>query len=371
MIDIKQNILLSEYTTFAVGGPADFFVEVATTEDLAEALKFAHEHQLPVTVLGGGSNMVVSDAGIRGMVINVNLAGIEIVGENNELVKIKVAAGEQWDSFVQYAVSRGYWGVENLSHIPGKTGAIAVQNVGAYGQEASQVIDSVEAHPLNVGSTPLQVFRNADCEFAYRSSIFNTPGKNKYVITVITFSLSKLPAPNTSYGDVKKYFSDLGIETPSIEQIRTAIISIRDKKFPYPKEPRGGSSGSFFKAHTISEHEYDRLIQKVSATFGEQATEKLRQIKDRLVVPQGVKVPYGYLIELCGLKGKKFENVSVCETHAGVLLNTEGHAKAADVLGAFGAIRRTVYQKTGIILQNEPELVGFTEAELGTTFALE
>lgn len=369
-MDIQTNVPLAGHTTFKVGGLADFFAIARSREELTELLEYAHRQRLPVFILGGGSNVVVSDNGLRGLTIKMELTGIELVREEDDAVELRVAAGERWDDLVSFAVAHGFWGIENLSHIPGSTGAVAVQNVGAYGQEASQVVGTVEAVPMdNPSSTVL--FSRKDCRFSYRSSIFNSTSKNQFVITSITFRLSRTPIPNLRYGDVQKYFLDAGIPTPTIAQIREAIISIRDKKFPFPREAINGSAGSFFKAHTILEQDYARLIQKVAESFGAYASEKLIAIKDRLVVPQGVKVPYGYLIELCGLKGKQFGSVAVCNTHAGVLLNATGNATAVEVLETFRAVRMQVFEKTGVTLQNEPELVGFSAQELEYYFRLE
>ena len=375
-MQIQKQVQLAPYTTFGIGGPAEFFVSVQSIRELEEALYLAQSKDLPIFILGGGSNILVSDVGIRGLVIKIDSRGIEILEESSEVVKIKVAAGEPWDGVVKYVVDNGWWGIENLSHIPGNSGALAVQNVGAYGQEASQVVESVEVLDtrgilVSHKDSPCVTIGNSDCKFTYRSSIFNTTKKGKYVILSVTLKLSKNPKPNIKYGDVAKYFTEKKNDKPSLIDIRKAITEIRDRKFPYPENAVNGNSGSFFKAHTINEADYATLVKKVHDTFSGEAGETLQGMQSYLKVAQGVKVPYGYLIELCGFKGQSMGNVTVCQTHAGVLVNATGKALAKDVLEAFKTVRQTVYQKTGMTLLNEPELVGFVPEELAYYFQVE
>jgi len=188
-MEIKEQVLLAPYTTFKIGGPAKFFCVVNDQFDALQAYEFAKDKKLKTFVLGGGSNVLISDAGFDGLVMKVENRGIEIVKQDADFVWLKVASGEVWDEVVKFAVKNNWWGIENLSHIPGSTGAIAVQNVGAYGQEAKAVIESVtvfdrESHNIN------QILKQ-DCGFAYRQSIFNSTSRGKYIIFYITFKLTK------------------------------------------------------------------------------------------------------------------------------------------------------------------------------------
>lgn len=363
-MDIQENIQLAPYTTFKIGGRAEYFTHVASQQQLQEALSFAREKHLPVFVLGWGSNVLISEAGVKGLVIQVALNGKKVINDTPEYRDIEVAAGEGWSAFV--GEQSELWGIENLIHIPGSVGAVAVQNVGAYGQEASETIVKVTA--VNIATGEQEEFGKQDCNFSYRSSRFNSTDKGKFIITSIVFRLSKTLKPVLTYGDLT-YLGKTG-SVPTLAQIHQAVTEVRDKKFPYPHEAKNGNAGSFFKAHTISIPEFEELLEKVEANFGPEAVHKLHSIASRLKVAQGVKVPYGFLIECTGLKGKQFGNVAVCPTHAGVLLNATGTALSKEVLDLFSLVRRTVYQKTGVVLQNEPELVGFSDRELEDAFKL-
>lgn len=359
---IQQNIPLAPYTTFNIGGSAEYFVVVKNTDELQEALEFAKEKSLNVFVLGGGSNILISDAGIKGLVIHIEFRGISIVNETSDELVLDVAAGENWDKIVELAASKKWQGIENLSHIPGSMGGVPVQNVGAYGQEASQVV--LEVTTFNIEKRIVEKFTNAECKFGYRSSIFNRERRGEFVILTTNIVLKKNGQVNLSYGDVKKYFEDRKIENPSLLQIRQAITEIRDTKFPFPEQGKNGSAGSFFNAPSIPVEEFESMVESVTNNFGEQAKDKIENMRDRLVVPQGMKVPFGFLIEICGLKGYAVGGASVCQTHAGVIVNILGTATSADVLCVFQYARSTVFQKTGVTLKNEPELVGFTAEEL-------
>ena len=205
---------------------------------------------------------------------------------------------------------------------------------------------------------------NTDCGFGYRTSIFNTSAKGRYVILEIEFSLNKRSSPNLSYGDVKKYFVLQSIANPSLTQIRQAIIEIRNLKFPFPVNNKNGNAGSFFKAPVLTPGQFEGMIKKLSANLGPVIGTKVNSMRAQLTVAQGFKVPYGYLIEACGLKGKQVGGASVCETHAGVILNSSGQATATDVLSLYKLVKQTVYEKTGVTLSREPELVGFLTQDL-------
>ena len=303
--------------------------------------------------------MLVSNEGFNGLVIKIELRGIEIEKETDTEVILKVSSGEVWDEVVAYAVEKQWWGIENLSHIPGLTGAIAVQNVGAYGQEASQVVRSLEVYDMQ--KKALAVIPGDSCGFRYRQSIFNNESQGRYIILNTVFKLSKIPAPNLTYADVSTYFENRDRD-PTIKQIRDAIIQIRDRKFTLPTITP--NAGSFFKNLMISKDQYEDLENHIKTNFDAKAVEKLASFKTRTASGQPIKISTAFLIEICGLKGKVHGNVKVNETQPLVILNHTGKAQATEVLELMHTIRKTVYEKTGLIINPEPEFIGFEQKQL-------
>jgi UDP-N-acetylmuramate dehydrogenase len=360
-MDIKQDYPLANLTTFHIGGPAKFYAKVTSADELRDVLQMAKDKKLPILILSSGSNMLVSDQGFDGLVVEVDFKGMNLVADETDSVELKIGSGEIWDFVVAWAVENNVWGIENLSWIPGKTGAVPVQNVGAYGQEASRVISKVEALKLDTGE--LQIFSNNECGFGYRKSNFNTIWKHQFIILSVNFKLSKHPAPNLSYIDVKNYFA--GQPNPSLAQIRQAIISIRQSKFPDLSQL--GCAGSFFKNLILDEAQYQVLEQNIKSNFSSETVERLLEIKNKFPSSNGIKIPTAFLIDICGLKGKAVGGAQLWEKQALVIVNT-GSAKALDVLGLFRLVRQTVFQKTGMKIVNEPELVGFSEEELKDFF---
>ncbi len=358
---ILSDLPLKPYTTFKIGGPARYFAEIRSSSDLDQALAFAVSKRVELFVLGGGSNVLISDAGLDALVLHPTGAGIEAVEEGASQIAAWAQAAEPWDNLVAYCVERGWWGVENLSHIPGQTGAALVQNIGAYGQQISDVLVSAEAAEIPSGTT--QLLLPADCGFAYRSSIFNSSHKGRYLILSVTLRLSRPPRPNLSYPDVHKWFEERGVSQPSLEEIRTAIISIRDLKFPYPQEEKGGNAGSFFKNLVLNQIEYDALVRRFQERFSLQVLHRLQTFRQRASSPDAVRIPSAFLIEACGLKARRMGRALVNEKQPLVLLN-DGGATARDVLRLAGHIRRVVFAQTGLEIPIEPELAGFSPTEL-------
>jgi UDP-N-acetylmuramate dehydrogenase len=355
---IKENEKLAPYTTFKIGGEAKFFCATKNETELRDAIKFANDKSLPMLFLGGGSNMLISDKGFEGLAILMDIKGLE-VQESDDFVILKVAPGEIWDSVVALAVKHNWWGIENLSHIPGKTGAIAVQNVGAYGQEAGQVVEEVTAFDLKTGE--LRDFSNQECGFGYRSSIFNGKEKGRYAIICTYLKLSKQPQPNLWYRDLNLLFAG---RRPAISEIRQAIINIRDKKFPFPKESKNGNAGSFFKNAIIGREEYQKVKEAVEKNISRQAAETFEQKKISLKDEGHVKIPTALLLDICGLKGIKNKNAAINPNQPLVIINYTGKAKASDVLELAAQVLSKVKQKTGLTLQVEPELIGFSFNDL-------
>jgi UDP-N-acetylmuramate dehydrogenase len=358
---LEHGVALAPYTTFKIGGPAKFFAHAETLEDLSDAVAWARGQGVPILILGGGSNMLVNDAGFHGLVIHFANRGISVVNEDASSVTINVASGQVWDDVVQYTVDRGWWGVENLSHIPGQTASLTVQNVGAYGQEARQVVVSVEA--FDMVEQQVRIFSKAECLFGYRKSIFNTEEKGRYVIITTNIKLSKKARPNLSYGAPQKYFASAGIQNPTQAQMRRAITEIRDRLFPFPVTAVNGNTGSFFRGPILSPPEIEFLYQKVGANFGAEALARLHSKTDHLLVDQGMKTPTGFLIELCGLKGTSVGGAKIHSQHAGIIVNATGKALARDVIGLFTKVGRIVHERTGVILHIEPDLIGYSAAE--------
>lgn len=355
---IEQNVLLGPLTTFHIGGPARYLARVSTVAEITEAFAYAQEAGLPVFVLGGGSNVLVSDNGFNGLVMMPDMRGVTVINEDDKQVVLRVASGEIWDDVVKYAVARGLWGIENLSYLPGKAGALAVQNVGAYGQEASQVIDLVEV--FDTDDKGLKILPHDDCMFSYRASRFNQEDERRFIILSTVLKLSKIASPNLSYGDLQKYFNDSKLE-PTLINIREAIISIRENKYPYPKEPVNGSAGSFFKGPLLTDEEFSNLIENIRQAFGDETANRLDAMRDRLKVPQGFKTPGAFLLDICGLKGMQMGGAKINEKQPAVILNATGTATSSDVIGLFEQARKIVFDKTGVMLESEPELVGFEE----------
>ncbi len=358
-MQISENVSLAPYTTFYIGGPSRYLIFAQDTGEIAEAVAFAKDKQLPLLFFGGGSNMLVADQGFNGTAVRIESVGIDIVAEDDLSITLQVASGEVWDDVVRFACEEGWWGIENLSHIPGFTGAFTVQNVGAYGQEASGVVESVEV--LDLQDQQIKVLKNEQLQFSYRHSIFNTVEKNRYIILSTNLKLSKLPQPNLSYGDLSSRFAG---KNPDLMEIRKAIIEIRDTKFPFPSEPTKGNSGSFFRGRILTADEFDQLQKKIAKTFGVESGRRLTSMKNRLEVIQGFKTPTAFLIEMCVGKELRVGGAALNPVQPAIIINQTGQASASDVLTLFKEVQTQVREKTSVTLEAEPELIGFTEAEI-------
>jgi len=359
-MEIQENYPLAELTTFRLGGSAKFYCKVADIGSLGESLNFAKQKKLPLLVLGGGSNILVSDEGFDGLVIQIDFPGIEILTQDKEFAEIKVGTGEVWDKVVEFAVANNLWGIENLSSIPGKTGATPVQNVGAYGQEVAQTISRVEVFEIATGQ--IKMFSGTVCGFGYRRSIFNSDQKGKYILLNVFFRLKKTSQPNIEYADVKKYFAEANIQSPSIRQVREAIVAIRKTKFPNDID-KIGNAGSFFKNVVLNEKEYGILKSGFEKNLGTEAVQKLEVIKNKFPTEKGIKIPTAFLIDICGLKGSSYGGAKLWEKQSLVIVN-EGTATSNDVLSLYLKIKRAIFEKTGLFIDHETEFVGISEKQL-------
>jgi UDP-N-acetylmuramate dehydrogenase len=350
-MQISENVGLAPLTTLGVGGPARYFAEAKSEADVREAIAWVKEKALPLFVLGGGSNLVVSDAGFAGLVLKVAITGVLQHSEGRKEL-LDSGAGESWDALVERAVDRNCAGIECLSGIPGTVGGTPVQNVGAYGQEVSATVSSVRAVDLRNGG--VCEFANEDCGFSYRASRFNTTDKDRYLITRVTYALSPGGEPRLEYADLRKHFAERE-ERPNLQEVREAVRQIRRTKAMLIVEgdDDARSAGSFFKNPVITMVHYQRLADEVF----------LRGlIPPKYPAGDGkVKVPAAWLVEQSGMqKGLELGPVAISRKHALAIVN-RGGAKAADVLALKALIQSAVRDKFGVELQPEPVFVGFEE----------
>lgn len=339
-MEIVQSVPLGPRTTFGIGGDARYFCVAKSERDIIEAIKFAQEKGVPLFVLGGGSNVLVSDAGFAGLVVKMEIGGMNFA-ETDKGVWVDVGAGESWDVFVAAAVLRGYWGLENLSAIPGTVGAAPVQNIGAYGVEVRNVIESVQAIDSTTGAA--KVFSNAECRFGYRESFFKTPEGARWIITSVRFRLSKEPQPNLSYKDLVERF----VETPApaLADIRDAVIAIRAAKFPHLDEI--GTAGSFWKNPTLSSDEFAALSARYPGL------PSFPTPSDVAAGPGRVKVSLAWILDkVCGLKGFALGKAALWKSQPLVLVAERG-AKTADVKTLVQSVVGVVKEKTGITIDQE------------------
>ncbi len=337
--EMRTNVPLSSYTTFHIGGPAEYFVTVENEEQLVAAIEWANAGAFPVTVLGGGSNVLVSDRGVKGLVVHLLIKGFEY-DEQGEAVFVHAGAGEVFDDVVAYAVSHGWWGLENLSSIPGYVGATPVQHGGAYGVERSQLIVSVEAYDVDRGV--MRSFSNEECLFEYRDSFFKSTEGKRFVITRVTYKLSKYARPQLQYRDLEVWKSARDGEV-GIYDIRQAVQEIRARKFP--DWHTTGTAGSFFKNPVISLEQYKRLCVRYPELPGHAQAQG------------GVKVSLGWILDrVLALRGYQIGNVGTYENQALVLVN-HGGATAHDVEVFARAIQKKVFDATGIPIEWEVTMV--------------
>lgn len=338
-MNIKEGVLLRTYTTFRIGGPADFFVSVRTVEELKDALVFARNKKLPYLVVGGGSNMLFPDEGYRGLIIHMQMKGIYFE-EFGTHVLARASSGEVWDTFVDITIKNGLWGLENLSLIPGSVGATPVQNVGAYGVEVSDVIKDVEVFDTKTES--IVNLSNEACAFGYRSSIFKTDGGRRYIVTAVTYVLSKVAKPNVAYKDLKKKFS-MRKSIPTAQEIRRAVISIRRGKFPDLK--KCGTAGSFFRSPIITKEKYEQLLVSYPG------------LPSFPIGRTHVKVVLSWFLDkILHLKGVREGDVGTHSNHALVIVNHKG-ASAHAVQKFAHSIVTKVFDTTGVIILPEVMII--------------
>lgn len=333
---LKQtNYPLRALNTFGISAFASEYVEVNTKEDLLTLFSNRMEKHL---VLGGGSNVLFSDD-FDGIVIRINIKGKKVIGIREEEILLEVAAGEDWDNLVSYCVEQNWGGLENLSLIPGQVGSSPIQNIGAYGVELKDHFHSLTA--FNKETKEFTVFDKSACRFGYRDSFFKQEGKNRFVITSVTFALNAKPTPNTSYGSLRSELEKAGISNPNIKDVRQVVCMIRRSKLPDPDEL--GNAGSFFKNPVIAEQKFFELKKKFSdiVAFDD---------------PLGKKIAAAWLIDQAGWKGYRKGDVGVHDKQALVIVN-HGQATGAEIIKLANSIQQSVIEKYGIRLEPEVNII--------------
>ena len=339
---LQENLPLSAWTTFNVGGPARYFLNATSEQDVVDGLDYAKRRKIPVLVLGGGSNLLVADGGFDGLVLRIGLRGMTWEGPH-----LHAAAGEDWDEVAAACVRKGFGGVECLSGIPGLAGGTPVQNVGAYGQEIADVLVRVRA--LDRQTESVVELSRQDCGFAYRSSIFNTTQKDRYIVLSITYELQEHVAPHVKYPDLVRRFEGRGAP-PTLMEVREAVREIRASKgmLIVEGDPDCRSAGSFFKNPILPEADYAGLQSRAQETV------------PRYPAGTGmVKTSAAWLIERAGFKkGFALGPAGVSTKHTLALVN-RGGAKASDIVRLAREIRKGVEDAFGVRLVPEPVFVGF------------
>jgi len=346
MIEIRENIRLAPYTTLQVGGDARYFAEPENEDQLVEALRWAKQRALPAFMLGGGSNLLVSDSGFNGLVLHIVIAGISTQDFSGERI-YSAGAGVEWDKLVAQAVRDNCAGVECLSGIPGTVGGTPVQNVGAYGQDVSETIVRVRA--IEAATCERMEFDNAACGFSYRQSRFNGSDMGRYILTRVDFALQLGGAPKLAYADLKRYFNGSN-DKPLLSNVREAVLNIRRTKGMVldKNDTESCSAGSFFKNPVVSHAVYERI-----------ATASATPVPHFEAGPGQVKLAAAWLIEQSGIaRGFALGPVGVSSKHTLALVN-RGGATASDVLRMKDFVQRRVHERFGVELRPEPVMLGF------------
>ncbi len=339
MLKIEKNIDLAQYTTLKIGQPAEFFAVIRSLEELREAISWAKENKEKIYILGGGSNLLITQR-IKGLVLKNEIRGMEIIDEQPEYVLVEAKSGEAWTKFVNYTVERNLYGLENLFLIYGTVGAAPMQNIGAYGVELKDCFYHLKAINLKTGHE--KIFALGDCQFGYRDSIFKNKLKGKYFIYSVTVKLKRRSDFKLNYGSIREELLKKGIADPRLRDVIKVISEIRNAKLPNPGILP--NAGSYFKNTEISERKFKNLLKKNPGMPN---------------FPTGkgkVKIPTGWLIEQAGFKGKKIGPVSMYEKQALILVN-HGGAQAKHVLSLVKKVKAAVKKKFGLDICEEVNVI--------------
>lgn len=354
-MQIQENVVLAPFTTLRVGGPARFFIETRSDGDILQAYRFAREQGVGFFVLGGGSNLLVSDEGFSGVVVHISGGNLRATEEPNGLVRVVSDAGVDWDAVVRLAVDQNAAGVECLAGIPGSVGGTPVQNVGAYGQEVSGTISRV--HAVDLSAEQVVELANEDCGFAYRKSLFNSRRKGRYAITGVEYLLRSDAPPNLGYRDVRQYFAERGIEQPTLAQTADAVREIRGRKGMVLAEddPDTRSAGSFFKNPIVCRD----TLSSLARTAGCEQDKVPQYPAGSGYGPDQIKLSAAWLIELAGFrKGFELGRAGLSTKHVLAITN-RGGATASEIVALRDTVIAAVLDRTGIRLEQEPVLLGY------------
>ena len=345
-----ENAPLAPLTTLGIGGPARYFAESASADMLVAGVKWARGRGLPLFVMGGGSNVVVSDEGFPGLVLRVSIRGIETASQGDRVI-IKTGAGEEWDTLVELAVANDWAGVECLSGIPGRVGATPIQNVGAYGRETSETLESVEA--LDLRTLELVEIPARECRFGYRMSRFKSDDRDRFVITRVTYRLAAGGAPLIRYAELERYLAEQGVTNASLSDVRRAVLAIRGRKAMVidARDPDSRSVGSFFVNPVVTREEFEEVKKRAAG----------EQVPSFAAADGRVKLSAAWLIERAGInRGYVRGNVGTSSKHALAIIN-RGGGTSREVVELAEEIKSRVIERFGIVLSPEPIFVGMKD----------
>lgn len=338
-MNIYTDYSLKSRHTFGMDVKTALFIEYATKEELKEILQNQQLEEGRWLHIGGGSNLLFM-GDYPGTILHSSIKGYEVLSEDAEEVVVRVGAGEVWDDFVAYTVAQGWYGAENLSWIPGEVGASAVQNIGAYGVEAKDLIVNVET--IEVATGEERIFSNAECVYAYRESLFKLSLKGQYIVTHVSYRLKKTPSYHLDYGNVRAELAKANFDL-TLANVRQVIIDIRQAKLPDPNVQ--GNAGSFFMNPIVPRAHFEALQKDYP------------QIPHYEVDADRVKIPAAWMIDQCGWKGKRLGNAGVHDKQALVLVNC-GEATGAEVVRLSEEIQQSVFKMFGIQIYPEVNFIG-------------
>lgn len=348
-LNIEENVSLAEFTTLKIGGRARFFLSASSENDVAEAVRFADRNKLKLFILGGGSNVLIADSGFNGLVLQIALKGVSTKPKKNGVVEVKANAGEDWDEFVAFCVGENLQGVECLSGIPGFVGGTPVQNVGAYGQEISEIVAAVRCFDRK--NEKIVELTHERCRFAYRASVFNTTEKERYIVLSVNYVLRAGGEPKIVYKDLINYF---GGRKPDLLETRQAVLRIRAEKSMVlnPSDPNSKSAGSFFKNPIVTTEKLAEIVERAKKI-------NIERVPSYPCDGQTVKIPAAWLIEQSGFqKGYRRGKTGLSTKHTLAIVNFH-EARAVDVIALKDEIQTKVKEIFDVELLPEPIFVGF------------
>jgi len=343
---IQENVPLAPLTTIGIGGPARYFTRVSSVDEVREAIDWAKRNSQPLFVMAGGSNLLIADEGFRGLVLQIDLRGI-VVESEDEFATVRIAAAEEWDAFVTMAVEKSWAGIECLSGIPGSVGATPIQNVGAYGQEVSETVIGVEVLERTTGL--VRTLTNDQCRFGYRSSLFKTEQRDRYIVLSVTFRLKIGGDASVRYPELKRYLEDRTESDLDLRSVRNAVIAVRKRKGMVidPSDPDTRSDGSFFMNPIITRPDFEMFKMKAPEAPNFPAADGT------------VKLSAAWLIERAGFnKGFVHGNVGLSSKHTLALIN-RGGGTAREVVELVRMIQQRVREMFGVDIHPEPNFIGF------------